>query len=112
MKQRNWLSVLAIVLVAFLSGCGSGSDTIKGIYTYGDQTNMLEDCVTGDMYVISDQELEEQYISFNFDDPYVPIYVELKGTIREPKADEPHEMSYIEVKEVVTVSEDTSLCGQ
>ncbi|MFB5944465.1 hypothetical protein [Albibacterium profundi] len=111
MKQRNWLSALMVVMIALLSGCGSGGDTIKGIYTYGDQTNMLEDCTTGDMYVISDQELEEKYISFNFEDPYVPIYVELEGVIRDPKEDEPHEMSYIEVKEVITVSEDTSLCG-
>jgi len=112
MKQRNWFSALAIVMVTALSACGPSGETIKGIYTYGDQVNMLEDCTTGNMYVISDQELEEKYISFNFEDPYVPVYVELKGTIREPKEDEAHEMSYIEVKEIITVNEDTSLCGQ
>lgn len=112
MKEMKWFSTLAIVIVAALSGCSGGGETIKGIYTYGDQANMLEDCVTGDMYMISDQELEEKYLSFNFEDPYVPVYVELKGAVREPKANEPHEGSYIEVKEIITVQEDTSLCGQ
>lgn len=112
MKQRNWLTVWTVAIVATISGCGSNSETIKGIYTYGDQANMLEDCVTGDMYIISNQELEEKYLSFNFEEPYVPIYVELKGTIRDPNSDEPHEGSYIEVKEVLTVNEDTSLCGR
>src|SRR5690606_39521070 len=109
MKQRNWFSALAIVMVTALSACGPSGETIKGIYTYGDQVNMLEDCTTGNMYVISDQELEEKYISFNFEDTYVQVYVEMKVNIREPKEVESQVMSYIEVKEIITVYEDTIL---
>jgi len=86
MKTR--LGYLAFALLVSLSACTSkpkkaadGSMTYKGMYSFGPEEKSFKDCAQARMFWVVDSsaELEPKYSQFNFEKPYVPVYIEVIG---------------------------------
>lgn len=54
---------------------------VKGLYSFGSDMKSLTICEDGREYWVRDsiQELELAYSKLNFEKPYEPVYVELRG---------------------------------
>ncbi|WP_316830582.1 hypothetical protein [Pedobacter aquatilis] len=61
----------------------SASDikTVKGLYSFGPEMKSFTLCEDGREYWVTDsvKNLELSYSNLNFEKPYEPVYVELKG---------------------------------
>lgn len=91
MKFFDRILPICCVALLFLASCNPGALTddaedirvIKGLYSYGPEIKLFNDCEEGREYWVADsaKTLELAYSKLDFEKPYYPVYIEVEGKI-------------------------------
>lgn len=91
MKYFDRLLPICCVFLLFIAACNPGAQmndaedirVIKGLYSYGPEIKLFNDCEEGREYWVADsaKTLELAYSKLDFEKPYYPVYIEVEGKI-------------------------------